>query len=145
MLKGISHILGPDLLRILQAMGHGDELAIVDANFPAETNAQQLVRMDGHSATTVLEAVLSVLPLDNYVDSPIQTMQVVDAPSAVPSIVEEFHSIVRHSAPRVTKYGTLERFAFYERAKHSFAIVATGETRLYGNILIKKGVIDPDE
>ena len=143
MLKNIDPILGPELLEILRAMGHGDELAIVDANHPAETNARRLIRMEGVRATRLLEAVVSVLPLDTYIDCPVHTMQVVGDPEAVPEIVKDFRHIVRDGSGVEIKFGALERFDFYARVRSAFAVVATGEQRLYGNIMLKKGVIEP--
>ncbi|MGS2722660.1 RbsD/FucU family protein [Porticoccus sp. GXU_MW_L64] len=144
MLKNINPLLSPELLKLLRAMGHGDEIAIVDANYPADSNAQRLVRLDGCSATEVLDAVLSVLPLDSYVDHPVHSMQVVGDPDAVPEIVSEFHAIVSQQESNPVQPAALERFAFYDRVKSAYAIVSTGETRLYGNVLLTKGVIDPD-
>lgn len=141
MLRGLNPILSPDLLYILGAMGHGDDIVIADANFPAESMGQQVVRLDGLSATDVLEAVLSVMPLDSFVDDPATTMQVVDDPEATPPVVEEFQKIVEMTADNPVRIATIERFTFYDRAKAAFAVVQTGERRLYGNILLKKGVI----
>ena len=143
MLKNIDPVLGPELLKILRAMGHGDEIAIVDANYPAEINTQRLVRMEGVNASRVLEAVVSVMPLDTYVDCPAHTMQVVGAPDELPTVVEEFRRIVRIGAGAGIVFGALERFDFYARVRTAFALVATGEQRLYGNIILKKGVIEP--
>lgn len=143
MLKGLDPLLGPELLAILRAMGHGDELAIVDANFPAAASAQRLVRLDGIAAPRMLEAVLSVLPLDDFVDTPATRMAVVDDPQAVPEICREFAALVAKAALRPLPLAAIERFAFYERTRQAFAVVATGETRLYGNILLRKGVIRP--
>lgn len=145
MLHGIDPLLGPDLLHALRAMGHGDEIAIVDANYPATGDARRLVRLDCVSATGVLRAVLSVLPLDSFVDCPAWRMEVVGAPDEVPEVVDEFQQIVDASGNGAVAIGALERFAFYDRVKHAFAIVATGERRLYGNILLKKGVLPPHE
>lgn len=143
MLKNLDPLLGPELLKVLRAMGHGDEIVIVDANHPAETNAQRLVRMDGVSATRVLDAVISVLPLDTYVECSVHTMQVVGDPESAPEIVEEFRRIVRAGSDTEISFGTLERFDFYARVRAAFAVIATGEQRLYGNIILKKGVIKP--
>lgn len=143
MLKNLDPLLGPELLRILRSMGHGDEIAIVDANYPAEARAQRLVRLDGVPATRALQAVLSVLPLDAYVQHPVHTMQVVGDADAVPEIVAEFRRLVA-SADANAACGALERFAFYDRVQGAFAVVATGERRLYGNILLTKGVIGSD-
>lgn len=144
MLRGIDPLLGPELLRLLRAMGHGDEIAIVDANFPAEACALGLARLDGVSATRALEAVLSVMPLDGFVDCPAHRMEVVGDPSAVPPVVREFQLIVDGSADGPRPLGALERFAFYDRVRAAFAVVVTGERRLYGNILLTKGVIEPE-
>jgi L-fucose mutarotase len=143
MLKGLNPLLSPALLATLRAMGHGDELAIVDANFPAAAMARRLVRLDGLSATAVLDAVLSVMPLDDFVPEAAWRMEVVGDPAAEQPIYAEFRDIIaRHESPPMRLAG-LERFAFYERARAAYAIVATGETRLYGNILLKKGVVRP--
>ena len=142
-LKNLDPLLGPDLLHILRSMGHGDEVAIVDANYPTQRTAQRLVRLDGVCATRALQAILSVLPLDEYVRHPVLTMQVVGDADAVPEIVAEFRRLVA-AVDESAACGALERFPFYDRVKGAFAVVATGERRLYGNILLTKGVIDPD-
>jgi L-fucose mutarotase len=144
MLKGLDPILSPDLLMTLRAMGHGDEIAIVDANFPADATAQRLVRLDGISATAVLDAVLSVMPLDDFVPEAAWCMQVVGNPHAEQPIFEEFRAIIARREDSRFKLAALERFAFYARAREAYAIVTTGETRLYGNIILKKGIIRPD-
>lgn len=142
MLKNINPLLGPQLLKILREMGHGDEIAIVDANYPAQSSSSLLVRMEGVAATDVLSAVISVLPLDQYVEQSAFSMQVVDAPNEVPEIVTEFQSLVRQHEPNI-QWKAVERFAFYEQVKKAYAIVSTGEDRLYGNVILKKGVINP--
>lgn len=141
MLRNIPPILSPDILWCLRAMGHGDEIVIADANFPATQLSPRCYRLDGLRASEVLEAVLSVLPLDTFVPEPAAVMQVVGDLAAVPPIVAEFQTIIEKTADNPAPLGTLERFSFYERAKATFAIIQTGETRLYGNILLKKGVI----
>ena len=141
MLKGIDPLLGPDLLRILAAMGHGDELVIVDANFPAEASAKRLVRLDDVTATRAAEAILSLLPLDEYVDEPAAVMSVVGDPGAEPEIWVEFQRIAESAHGGPVGFERVERFAFYERARQAFAIVATGERRLYGNLILTKGVL----
>jgi L-fucose mutarotase len=143
MLIGIHPALTPDLLRHLRAMGHGDELVIVDANFPAEACARRVERLAGVTATEALRAILTILPLDSYVDAPARTMQVVDDPEATPDIVAEFQRIVDATADNPAKLRGVERFTFYEEAKRAFCIVQTAETRLYGNIILAKGVIPP--
>jgi L-fucose mutarotase len=122
-------------------MGHGDEIAIVDANFPATSHSTRCHRLDGSTATDVLTAVLSVMPLDSYVQAPALTMQVVGHADTMPDIVHEFQRIVDATADTPARITPVERFGFYDRAKAAFAIVQTGETRLYGNIILKKGVI----
>jgi L-fucose mutarotase len=139
MLKGLSPLLSPDLLHVLASMGHGDEIVLADANFPAATHARRLVRLPGVNAPAVLDAVLQVLPLDDFVDQAAFTMQVVGDAAAVPPAVQDFAAVLqRHGCGTAAP---LERFAFYERAAAAFAVVATGETRVYGNILLKKGVV----
>ena len=144
MLKNLDPLLNAELLHILASMGHGDEIAIVDANFPAAAMGKRLVRFDGLSAPRVLKAVLSLLPLDDFVEHPVNVMEVVDDPEAVPEPVKEFQQSVDAAQGGPTTLGKVERFAFYERARNAFAVVATGETRLYGCILLTKGVIRPD-
>lgn len=137
MLLGINPLLSPELLFVLAAMGHGDEIAIVDANFPGTACAQRLIRMDGVAATAALEAVLSLLPLDIYVEYTANVMQVVGDPTTIPEAVAAFTKIIAGRG----KVGSVERFEFYERTKKCFAVVQTGEGRLYGNIILTKGVI----
>jgi L-fucose mutarotase len=141
MLKGLDPLLGPDLLHVLAAMGHGDELVIADGNFPAASLARRLVRLDGVDAPRALGAILTVFPLDTFVTTPAKVMAVVGDPGAVPPPVREFQGIVDAAAGRPVPLEALERFAFYERARAAFAVVATGERRPYGNILLVKGVI----
>ena len=144
MLKTLDPLLGPDLLHALASMGHGDEIALVDANFPAARCAQRLIRLDGVDAARAMSAVLSVLPLDDFVATPLATMAVVGRPDEVPEAVGEFTALVRRAAgdERLAP-AALEREAFYERARAAFAVVQTGETRLYGNALLRKGVVRP--
>lgn len=142
MLKGIPRLIGPELLNTLHRMGHGDEIAVVDANYPAETCAQRLVRMDGVYATDLLSAIVEVMPLDSYVECPVNTMQVVGDVDEVPPIVQEIHEIIRQACSNDIGIGTIERHEFYARSQDAFAIVATGEWRLYGNVILTKGVIE---
>ncbi|WP_136442906.1 RbsD/FucU family protein [Pacificoceanicola onchidii] len=141
MLRNIPAILSPDLLHDLRAMGHGDEIVIADANFPATSTCARVHRLDGVSATEVLEAILTLMPLDSYVPDPALTMQVVGDPDARPEICDQFQRIIDGTADNPADLGSLERFAFYERARGCFAAVQTGESRLYGNIILKKGII----
>jgi L-fucose mutarotase len=138
MLKSINPLLTGDLLAILSDMGHGDEIVIADANFPAATIARRLIRLPGISATDVLAAVLSVLPLDDFVDRPAAAM---DAPGERPAIYPEYEAALKKSEGRAIVLEPVERFAFYDRAKAAYAVIATGELRLYANIILKKGVI----
>lgn len=144
MLIGIDPLLGPELLSHLRAMGHGDHLVIADANFPATSVARRLVRCDGVTTPQMLSAILSVLPLDTFIDSAVQVMEIVDAPGTFAPITDEFRAIVTAKAgAKFANISGLERFAFYERAKQAYLIVATGERRLYGNVILQKGVLEP--
>lgn len=140
MLKGISPIISPELIKILMEMGHGDELCIGDGNFPAASIAQRLVRLDGHGVNEVLDAILALFPLDSYVEAPVTLMQVVPGDNVVPVIWDEYKATIqKHEGGK--KIENVERFAFYERARKCYAVVATGESALYANIIIKKGVV----
>ncbi|WP_170330439.1 RbsD/FucU family protein [Ruegeria arenilitoris] len=141
MLRNIDPILSPELILTLRAMGHGDEIVIADANFPGSSTGPNCIRADGSSASEMLRAVLSVMPLDTFVPDPALTMQVVGDPDAVPEAVADFQSIIDATADNPARIQGLERFAFYDRSASAFAIVQTGERRLYGNIILKKGVI----
>ena len=143
MLKGIDPILNADLLWTLRAMGHGDDLVIADTNFPATTMGRRVVRMDGVSGPRLLEAVLSVLPLDDFVPDPALRIEVVGDPEAEPEVCRDYAAILARPAHGGARLGRLERFAFYERARGAFAVVASGEDRLYGCVLLKKGVVRP--
>ena len=145
MLKGLDPLLNADLLHVLRAMGHGDDLVIADANFPATTMAKRLVRLDGVAAPRVLEAVLSVMPLDDFVDEPCGRIEVVGDPDAVPEVCQDFQTIIDRTSGGDIRIGKIERFDFYRRAREAFAVVQTGETRLYGCILLKMGVVRPGE
>ena len=139
MLKGLSPLLSADLLHALASMGHGDDIVLADANFPSATHAKRLIRMPGVGVAQVLDAVLSVTPLDTFVEAPALTMQVVgDAQSTPPAVADLNRVLALHGAQPA---GALERFAFYERAAQAFVVIATGETRVYGNIILRKGVV----
>ena len=141
MLKNMPNILSPDLLKILMEMGHGDELVIADGNFPSVSIAKRLVRMDGHGVPEILKIILNFLPLDTYVDNPVILMAVSPGDKFKPIIWEEYSKIIKESKEKFSKFGFLERFDFYERAKKAFAVVATSESELYANIILKKGVV----
>ncbi|WP_068114688.1 RbsD/FucU family protein [Tropicimonas marinistellae] len=144
MLIGINPNLSPDLLFILASMGHGDEIAIVDANFPGASCGQRVVRLDGLTAPDVAEAILSIMPLDDFVKEPAHVMQVVGDSTAVPEAVAEFQRVIDTTADTPAPLASLERFDFYERSKSAFAVVQTGERRLYGNLILMKGVVRLD-
>jgi len=142
MLKGIPDLISPELLKILHEMGHGDDLVIGDSNFPAASNAKRLVRCDGHGAIDVLNAILQLFPLDIYVDCPVSLMQLIPGDTTVPEIQEDIkNTVCKYEARGEKAIEYVERFAFYEKAKNAYAIVATTEKKLYGCIIIKKGVI----
>jgi L-fucose mutarotase len=143
MLKRIPSILSPELLYLIARMGHGDELVIADANFPSVAIAKRLVRADGHGVPVILEAVLQLFPLDSFVDKPAAVMRRVDKPGEPAPIWNDFQRVLDSAEGRHIAVEQVERFAFYERARQTFGVVATGETALYGNIIIKKGVIAP--
>ncbi len=142
MLKGIHPLLHADLLHALAAMGHGDELAIVDANFPAASVGKRILHVAGASAPDALDAVLTLFPLDGVVQPAAFTMEVVGDRDALPEPVREFAAVFTEHGLAEAEIGHLERHAFYERARAAFAVVRTGELRPYGNILLVKGVIN---
>jgi L-fucose mutarotase len=144
MLKGIDPLLSPDLLHALAAMGHGDEIAIVDANFPAAANARRLIETPGVASPAMLAAILTLLPLDTRVSPAVFTMQVTGDPAAIPPPVADFAAVLTEHGLADMEMGHLERHAFYERARGAFAIVRTGESRRFGNVLLVKGVIASD-
>lgn len=141
MLRNLDPLLSPELLYALRAMGHGDDIVIADANFPGSSLGPDCIRADGSTASDLLGAVLSVMPLDTLAPDPALTMQVVGDPEAVPEAVADFQKIIDVRADNPAQIQGLDRFAFYQRAASAFAIIQTGERRLYGNIILKKGVI----
>lgn len=144
MLKNIDPLLHADLLHILRSMGHGDELVLVDANFPAASVARRLVRLDGADLSQAGRAILSVFPLDSFVEHSVLRMEVVDKPDEIPEVQQEILQLADASAGRSVPAGGIERHAFYARAKSAYAVVATGERRPYGCFIFIKGVIKPD-
>lgn len=141
MLKGIPSILSPELLKILMEMGHGDEIVIADGNFPSSAIAQRLVRLDGHGVTEILDAVMRFFPLDSYTASPVGLMAVVPGDDVQPVIWEDYKATICKYEPERCNIEFIQRFDFYERAKKAYAVVATGETAIYANIILKKGVV----
>jgi L-fucose mutarotase len=142
MLKGLDPLLGEDVLFVLAAMGHGDQLALVDRNFPAASMSRRLVRLAGADLVTAARAILSVLPLDTFVDQPVVRMEVVGAPNDVPQVQAEVLALCQEAEGRELEMGSLRREDFYARAKEAFAVVATSEARPYGCLLFTKGVLN---
>jgi L-fucose mutarotase len=147
MLKGISPLISPELLKVLCEMGHGDELVIADGNFPSHSVGKDavVIRADGHGVPELLDAVLKLIPLDPYVEKPVALMEVVPGDSCpTPEIWDVYKKILNRHEPNNCAIDMTERFAFYERAKKAYLIIATGETAIYANILLKKGVVKPE-
>lgn len=142
MLKGIPKILSPELLKILCEMGHGDKIVIADANFPSANYGKRVIRADGISGTAMLDAILSVFPLDTYSNPNMVLMQLMDCDIGKinPTIWEQYKEIAIKKDKNV-KVGNIDRFDFYDRAKEAYAVIATGEEAVYANIILKKGVI----
>ena len=144
MLKGIPKILSPELLKVLCEMGHSDRLVIADGNFPSESMGKnaKVIRCDGHGVPELLEAILTVFPLDTYVETPVSLMQVMPGDNVETPIWDECKEIIsKHDERGEKAIGQTERFAFYEEAKTAYAIIATGESALYANIMLQKGVV----
>lgn len=140
MLNHIPKNISPDLIKMLMEMGHGDELVLADANYPAASCASNLIRCDGLDIPSLLQSILYLMPLDTYVESSIQLMDVVDGDD-IPCIWDDYKKIIEKSGTEVQAITYLKRHDFYERSKKAYAIVATGETALYANIILKKGVV----
>ena len=146
MLKNIDPLLSADLLGLLDAMGHGDEIVLADRNFPAhsvslQTASRRLIEERGVDTNRMAKAILSVFPLDTFVETPIHHMQVVGEPDKVLAVHSELHAIAEAAEGRKVGMASIERFAFYEAAKRAYMVVQTGETRPYGCFILKKGVI----
>lgn len=142
MLKGIPNLLSPELLKVLMEMGHGDTIVIGDGNFPHASIAKDslLTRMDGHGVREVLDAILTLMPLDTYVDAPVSLMQVTPGDDAPQAVWDGFAATIQKYQPGV-KIEWLERFDFYAAARKCYAVVATGESAPYANIILRKGVV----
>jgi L-fucose mutarotase len=140
MLRGISPLISPELLKVLSEMGHGDEIVLADANFPTENYGQRAIRADGISAAALLEAILPHFPLDQYDEDHFVLMEVAKGDDYKPVVWEDFKAVLHRFEPQSQAH-YMERFAYYERAKKAFAIVATGEKAKYANIILKKGVV----
>lgn len=150
MLKGISPLLNADVLYALRAMGHGDHLIVADTNFPSDSIARQtrlgrLLRIDNVTAAEAVEAILSVLPLDTFVDDSAARMEIVDAPDEVPAVQQEVQTAIDAAEGKSWPMASVERYAFYERAKEAYCVIQTGERRFYGCFSFTKGVIAPHD
>lgn len=144
MLKGISPVISPELLKALAEMGHGDELVIADGNFPCHSVGKNsvVIRADGHGVPEILDAVLKLIPLDTYTEKPVALMEVVKGDTcSTPEIWKVYDELLTKHEPSHHDIEYTERFAFYERAKNAYLIIATGEKAIYANILLKKGVV----
>ncbi len=149
MLKGINPLLNSDVLGALRAMGHGDDLVVVDTNFPSDSVARQtrlgtLLRIDNVSAADAVRAILSVYPLDTFVDDAAARMEIVGAPNEVPPVQQEVQKEINAAEGKVWTMMPIERYAFYERAKKAYCVIQTGERRFYGCFALRKGVVPPD-
>lgn len=144
MLKGISPLISPELLSVLARMGHGDEIVLADAHFPGETYNNRVIRADGLRIPHLLEAILPLFELDAYVQHPLVMMEAVEGDRLDPKVEKSYLESIRITNPTVASIERIDRFAFYERSKSAFAVVITGETAKYGNIILKKGVTPPD-
>lgn len=139
MLKNIPGCISPELMYVLMRMGHGDEIILADADFPAETCSQRVIRADGHGLVTLLEAILPFLPLDPFVEKPVMIMAPVDSKAEEPANWQEYRNTIKKHEKRFRNFDYIERFNFYKRTKKAFAVVATGEPD--GNLILKKGVV----
>ena len=144
MLINIDPILSPELLHALLSMGHGDKLVLADANFPSASLAKKLIRLDGANIPNAAKAILSVLPLDSFVDYPVERMEIDDNPDEINDVHQDLIDVLKISAGDKWKVGSIERFKFYEEAKQAYMIVSTTDARAFGCFIITKGVIKPD-
>ncbi len=144
MLKGISPFLSPELLATLNTMGHGDEIVLADAHFPGDTMNDYVIRADGIKIPELMDAILPLMVLDQYVDCPLIMMAAVEGDTLDPSVEESYRTEIDKHCPEKPPIELLERFAFYDRAQEAFAVVMTSELAKYGNIILKKGVTPVD-
>lgn len=141
MLKNIHKVISPELMKLLMEMGHGDELIIADGNYPSHNQGVPVIRADGHDVKTFLEAILTYFPLDTYSEKSVILMEVVKGDPTIPVIWDTFKDIIIGQGYKETVIGHIDRFEFYERSKKAYGIIATSDNALYGNVLIKKGVV----
>ena len=144
MLINIDPILSPELLHALRSMGHGDKLVLADANFPSASLAKKLIRLDGANIPNAAKAILSVLPLDSFVDYPVERMEIDGNPDEINDVHQDLIDVLKNNAGDKWKVGSIERFKFYEEAKQAYMIVSTTDARAFGCFIITKGVIKPD-
>ena len=144
MLINIDPILSPELLHALRSMGHGDKLVLADANFPSASLAKKLIRLDGVNIPNAAKAILSVLPLDSFVDYPVERMEIDGNPDEINDVHQDLIDVLKNSAGDKWKVGSIERFKFYEKAKQAYMIVSTTDARAFGCFIITKGVIKSD-
>ncbi len=144
MLININPILSPELLHALRSMGHGDKLVLADANFPSASLAKKLIRLDGANIPNAAKAILSVLPLDSFIDYPVERMEIDGNPNEINDVHQDLIDVLKNSAGDKWKVGSIERFKFYEEAKQAYMIVSTTDARAFGCFIITKGVIKPD-
>ena len=144
MLINIDPILSPELLHALRSMGHGDKLVLADANFPSASLAKKIIRLDGVNIPNAAKAILSVLPLDSFVDYPVERMEIDGNPDEINDVHQDLIDVLKNSAGDKWKVGSIERFKFYEEAKQAYMIVSTTDARAFGCFIITKGVIKPD-
>ena len=144
MLINVDPLLNPEILSLLRSMGHGDKLVLADANFPSASLAKKLIRLDGANIPNAAKAILSVLPLDSFVDYPVERMEIDDNPDEINDVHQDLIDVLKLSAGDKWKVGSIERFKFYEKAKQAYMIVSTTDARAFGCFIITKGVIKPD-
>lgn len=140
MLKGISPLISPELLVAMMRMGHGDEIVLADAHFPGHSLGVPVIRADGLMVDDLLDAILPLFELDDYVEAPLVMMRILEGDTLDPTVEAAYRVPVDKHAPNTPAIARIDRFEFYERSKKAFAVVMTGETRKYGNLLLKKGV-----
>ena len=150
MLKNLDPLLNPDVLYTVGAMGHGDYLVVCDTNFPAdsvarETTIGKLLRIDNVSAARATEAILSIMPLDTFIDNAAQRMEIVGSPDEIPPVQSEVQAAIDTAEGKSWPMVSVERFALHDLAKNAYAVIATGERRFYGCFMFTKGVIGPDD
>lgn len=141
MLKNIPAVLSPELFKVMMEMGHGDEIVLGDSNFPSTSTNNKVIRCDGHSIPDLLDSMLKFFPLDTFIDNPVSLMEVVQGDNVKPVIWNQYLEIIKRYQDNFSGFEFMERYNFYKRTSEAFAVVATGEKALYGNIILKKGLV----